>query len=237
MWVAPTHRRRSVGKGLVEAIATWAQSQNATSLCLMVTSNNESAMAFYQRLGFARTGRTEPYPNDPALIEYEMCRSLRAGGADAIVIEQVTEPTDEARMLISELDAELSGPYTSDQRHGLSVERIFQPQVMFFIARQDGEPVGCGGVSFENGLAEVKRMYVRPQARGRGIAGALLARLIAEAQTRAATQLVLETGDAQHAAIRFYERAGFRQCGSFGAYATMPHSAIARSVFLEKQIR
>jgi putative acetyltransferase len=107
---------------------------------------------------------------------------------------------------------------------------------MFFIARRDGEPVGCGGVSFENGLAEVKRMYVRPQARGRGIAGALLARLIAEAQTRAATRLVLETGDAQHAAIRFYQRAGFSQCAAFGAYAAMPQSALVRSVFFEKHL-
>jgi ribosomal protein S18 acetylase RimI-like enzyme len=39
-------------------------------------SNNEPAILFYQRLGFARTGRTEPYPNDPALIEYEMSRAI-----------------------------------------------------------------------------------------------------------------------------------------------------------------
>jgi ribosomal protein S18 acetylase RimI-like enzyme len=42
----------------------------------MVTSRNDAAMRFYERLGFKRTGRTEPYPDDPALVEYEMARPL-----------------------------------------------------------------------------------------------------------------------------------------------------------------
>ena len=46
-------------------------------MLLMVTSNNEAALRFYEQLGFNRTGRTEPYPNDPALIEYEMSRQIR----------------------------------------------------------------------------------------------------------------------------------------------------------------
>ena len=42
----------------------------------MVTSNNDAAMRFYESLGFVRTGRTEPYPNDAALVEFEMMRSI-----------------------------------------------------------------------------------------------------------------------------------------------------------------
>lgn len=76
MWVAPTHRRLGVGRTLVEAIFEWAQARGAMTLQLMVTSNNDAAIRFYERLGFARTGRTEPYPNDPALIEYEMSRLI-----------------------------------------------------------------------------------------------------------------------------------------------------------------
>jgi ribosomal protein S18 acetylase RimI-like enzyme len=45
-------------------------------LQLMVTSINEPAIGFYERLGFTRTGRTEPYPNDPTVIEYEMSRPI-----------------------------------------------------------------------------------------------------------------------------------------------------------------
>jgi putative acetyltransferase len=85
-------------------------------------------------------------------------------------------------------------------------------------------------------VAEVKRMYVRPRARGRDVAQRILARLEDEARARGATRLVLETGDVQHAALRFYGRAGFTRCAAFGRYATMPRRAIERSVFLEKSI-
>lgn len=154
----------------------------------------------------------------------------------SIVIEHVNGPTDEARRLIEELEAELSGSFRAEQRHGLSVARVFQPGVVFFVARLDGEPAGCGGVAFAGGLAEVKRVYVRPSARSRGVARAILARLEAEVRARGMGRLVLETGDVLHAAIRFYERAGFRCCAAFGAYATMPPGAIERSVFFEKWI-
>jgi ribosomal protein S18 acetylase RimI-like enzyme len=76
MWTAPTHRQRGVGRLLVSEILNWAYLRNARTLQLMVTSSNEPAIAFYQRLGFTLTGHTEPYPNDPALIEYQMSRSL-----------------------------------------------------------------------------------------------------------------------------------------------------------------
>lgn len=152
-------------------------------------------------------------------------------------LERVTEPTEEARLLIGELDAELGGAYAPEQRHGLSIDRVFQPAVAFFVARLDGEPVGCGGIAFtEDGLAELKRMYVRPQARGRGVAQAILARLEEEARSRGVTRVVLETGDAQRAAIRVYERAGFTRRGAFGPYAAMPPSAVGRCVFFEKHV-
>ncbi|MEE3258798.1 MAG: GNAT family N-acetyltransferase [Candidatus Latescibacterota bacterium] len=81
MWVAGSHRRLNVGRRLVDAITAWADSRHASALYLMVTSDNEPAIAFYQSLGFSMTGRTEPYPNDPALIEYEMSRPLAGATA------------------------------------------------------------------------------------------------------------------------------------------------------------
>jgi ribosomal protein S18 acetylase RimI-like enzyme len=77
MWTAPTHRQQGIGRILVNEIAGWARLRGADLLQLMVTSNNVPAMLFYERLGFTRTGQTEPYPNDFRLIEYEMCRVLR----------------------------------------------------------------------------------------------------------------------------------------------------------------
>lgn len=154
----------------------------------------------------------------------------------SLVLERVDRPTDEARLLIGELDAELGGSYAPEQRHGLSLALVFQPNVVFFIARLDGKAVGCGGVSFDDSVAEVKRMYVRPTSRGSNVAHAILVRLEEEMRDRGLTHLVLETGDAQRAAIRFYEREGFSRCAAFGAYATMPPAAIGRSVFFEKRI-
>lgn len=76
MWTAPSHRQQGIGRLLVNAVLEWARRRGVVMLRLMVTSNNESAMRFYERLGFTRTGRTEPYPNDPAVIEYEMSRKV-----------------------------------------------------------------------------------------------------------------------------------------------------------------
>lgn len=76
MWVAPTHRTTGVGSALVGAIKDWARSRDVRTLCLMVTSCNQNAMTFYEGIGFTKSGRTEPYPNDPSLIEYEMCASI-----------------------------------------------------------------------------------------------------------------------------------------------------------------
>jgi ribosomal protein S18 acetylase RimI-like enzyme len=72
MWTAPTHRRRGVGRLLVNAVLDWAKQREVKTLLLMVTSTNDSAKRFYEQLGFAMTGRTEPYPNDSGVLEYEM---------------------------------------------------------------------------------------------------------------------------------------------------------------------
>lgn len=145
-------------------------------------------------------------------------------------------PTDEVRLLIGELDAELNSVYSSEQRHGFNISRLFQPGISFFVARLEGKTAGCGGVAFVDGLAEVKRMYVRPELRGRNVALAILARLEQEAREHGFGGLVLETGDAQAAAIRFYERQGFTRCEAFGEYAKMPKASIVRSVFFEKRL-
>ena len=72
MWVAKDARGQGIGKALVDAALAWARASRARTVVLTVTSNNDTAMRFYEGLGFARTGRTEPYPNDPTLFEHEM---------------------------------------------------------------------------------------------------------------------------------------------------------------------
>ena len=79
-----------------------------------------------------------------------------------------------------------------------------------FLARLDGVVVGCGGVAVFDDYAEVKRMYTRPAARGRGVAKALLYIIQDEARRANKSVLRLETGTYQREAIGLYERMGFR---------------------------
>lgn len=154
-----------------------------------------------------------------------------------VTIERATAPTDDVRALVEELEATLAAGYPAEQRHGLSLDALFTPHVRFFLAHLAGTPVGCAGVALLPDLAELKRMYVRPAARGRGVADALLARIATETLAANLTRLCLETGDQQHAAIRLYTRAGFSPCAPFGPYAAMPPSRIATSRFFEKYLR
>ncbi len=156
--------------------------------------------------------------------------------ADTLTIELAPFATDDVRALIGELDRTLSAEYPPEQRHGLSLDAIFQANVRFFLARLNGAAVGCGGVALFADYAEVKRMYVRDAARGRGVAQALLARIERQARQTGLDLLRLETGVRQLAALRLYERAGFQRCAAFGGYARMPPQAVATSVFLAKRL-
>ena len=91
---------------------------------------------------------------------------------------------------------------------------------VYYVAFVGGVPVGCGGLrrlDAEHG--EVKRMFVVREARGTGVAVAILRRLEADARARGWSRLVLETGDRQPDAIRFYEREGYHRIPNFGYYA------------------
>jgi len=153
-----------------------------------------------------------------------------------IAIEHLSAPTPEARQLIAELERVLGSVYPPEQRHVLSIEQVFQPNVRFFIARLGGAAVGCGGVALFDDYAEVKGMYTREAARGKGVGKALLARLEQEARDAGKPVLRLETGTLQAEAISLYERCGFQACGPFGHYAALEPHRIVASMFYEKPL-
>ena len=95
---------------------------------------------------------------------------------------------------------------------------------VILIARDDdGGAIGCGALrDLGPGTAELKRMYVEPAARGRGVAKVLLAALEEAARERGWTTLRLETGPRQPEAIALYSGAGYRETGPFGVYAGDP---------------
>lgn len=141
------------------------------------------------------------------------------------VISLERPDTPDAEALIAELDAQLEQLYPAMSRHGYSVDKLIAQEVVFFVVRDDGVPVGCGGVQlFDEGYGEIKRMYVRPAYRGRGYAKLMLDHLADYTRQHGAPLLRLETGIHQRAAIALYERAGFKSIPPFGEYREDPLS-------------
>lgn len=150
----------------------------------------------------------------------------------AVTINQERPDTPDAIALIDELEAFLSPLYPRESRHGYSVEKLLAQGVAFFVIRDNGAPVGCGGIQLRGKeYGELKRMYVRPKHRGSGYAKVMLNHLADYARNRGVTLLRLETGIHQTAAIGLYERAGFQSVPPFGEYKPDPLSK-----FYEKRI-
>ena len=133
--------------------------------------------------------------------------------------------TPDAMQLINELQTHLESFYPPESRHGFSIERLVAEGVPFFVLRTDGQPAGCGGVKlFGREFGELKRMYVRPQFRGAGYGELLVHHLAEYARAQGVALLRLETGIHQEAAIRLYERVGFRRIAPFPPYFEDPLS-------------
>jgi len=134
------------------------------------------------------------------------------------------EPFDsaDARRLITALDEHLAGRYSPDQRFGpnLKPEHVGAGIGTFVVARTNGRAIGCGALrKLDEMTAEVKRMYVEPELRGRGVAKEILHHLEKSAWDLGVKRLVLETGIYQAEAIALYRRAGFRPVRCWGEYA------------------
>ena len=109
----------------------------------------------------------------------------------------------------------------------MAADHFDPPNGLYLVAYDaEGEPVASGGwraqdgspEGHEDGDAEVKRMFVVPQARGRGLARAILAELEASAAAAGRTRMVLETGLRQPEAISLYESCGYLPVKKFGFY-------------------
>lgn len=100
------------------------------------------------------------------------------------------------------------------------------------IAYENESPVGCGALkAYETGIMEVKRMFVSPEQRGKGIASLILAELEQWAKELESTTCILETGKKQHEAIALYAKCGYTVMENYGQYA-----GVASSVCFEKKL-
>jgi putative acetyltransferase len=140
--------------------------------------------------------------------------------------------TADGMALIEELETHLSAFYPVESRHGYSVKRLIEEEVAFFILRYNENAVACGGAKlFGSDYAEIKRMYVRPEFRGRGFGKIMITHLGEHARASGVYRLRLETGIHQLEAVRLYERSGFQPIGPFGDYKPDP-----LSLFYEKTL-
>jgi putative acetyltransferase len=148
----------------------------------------------------------------------------------AIAVENPDQP--EVAALLESSDAYMAALYPAESNHLLDVASLRRPEVMFLVARIDGEAAGCGAlVSSGEGWAEIKRMFVAPWARGRKLGRRLLEMIETIAVEQGAAMLRLETGAKQPEALALYRSVGFVETGPFGEYAPDP-----LSIFMEKRL-
>jgi GNAT superfamily N-acetyltransferase len=140
----------------------------------------------------------------------------------------------DVQRLSSDQQAEVRARYDGKGEPG-SPPSAADISVVLVARDDDGTALGCGALRvLGDGLAEVKRMYVAPAARGRGVAKAVLAGLEDAARDRGWTTLRLETGTRQPEAIGLYRDAGYRPIEAFGAYVGDPDAA--ESLFFERTL-
>jgi putative acetyltransferase len=150
----------------------------------------------------------------------------------AITVQIETPLQDDVRMLIAELNDALLELTPPEYCFHLTVEQMAEPGVTVWVARDAGRAVACGALKrHTTRIAEVKRMYTRPEHRGKGIARRILGEIVNVALDENIEELVLETGDRHQAAWAIYEKAGFNRCGPVLDY---PDSGY--SIFYHKQL-
>ncbi len=149
-----------------------------------------------------------------------------SSSSSQVVVLAVPADHPEAARLVAATEAELAERYQVP-----SIGRIdpaaFRPEAGggFFVAFLEDRAVGCGGFHRHQPLvAELKRLYVAPEARRLGVARQLLARIEAAASTLGYQELWLETGVEQPEALALYPAAGYRPLAPFGARAHDPRS-------------
>lgn len=149
--------------------------------------------------------------------------ALMVEGRDGIHIATDDPRSPAGRLLIGMLSAELSARYPegADGNSDYDIDTAAeQAGAVFVIAWAGAEPAGCGALRpREPGVVEIKRMFVRMQFRGRGIAGAILAALEKAAVAGGCHTIRLESGVRQPEANRVYARAGFTRIPCWGKYA------------------
>lgn len=134
--------------------------------------------------------------------------------------------------LLEMSDAYAASLYPAESNHLVDLPQLELSTVSFFVARRDSEIVGCCAlVEAGDGTAEIKRMFVDPEARGLKIGRLLISALEGKAEKLGLTAVRLETGIHQPEAIGLYKASGYVERAPFGSYQPDP-----LSLFMEKRV-
>jgi len=155
---------------------------------------------------------------------------MTAASALKIAVEDPSQP--EIENLLRDAEAHSASLYPAESNHHMPLGALRASNVRFLVARDaGGRAVGTGAIALHGGWAELKAMWVIPEARGRGVSRVMLDTLEAHARGEGVRTLKLETGVENHAALGLYTRAGFRRRDPFGDYRADP-----LSVFMQKNL-
>ena len=141
-----------------------------------------------------------------------------------------------ALRLITALNAELAAEYNDPTANHfrLDADEVAPDRGAFLIAWSGSEAVGCGAIRrLDDDSAEIKRMYVASDRRGRGAGRRILEALESEARRLGVHRIVLETGNRQAPALALYRSYGFVEIPAYGEYINSP----ATSICLAKEVR
>ncbi|TMV03841.1 GNAT family N-acetyltransferase [Brucella haematophila] len=142
---------------------------------------------------------------------------------------------DDVRELVEHLNAHMLPLSPLEFQFKMTVEQMAEPDTTVFVARdEDGKAVGCGALKLhEDGTGELKRMFTRPEVRGKRVGSALVDAIVGLANAKNVSRLVLETGTGPGfaGAWRLYENSGFTRCGVVLDYPDSEYSA-----FFEKRL-
>lgn len=145
----------------------------------------------------------------------------------ALTIEPRAMTDPDAAGLAREMTVEVAALYGDDpdQPSSYTAEMFAPPGGQFLVGYLDGRPVGCAAYRrIDEGLAQAHRVFVRPAARGAGIARRLMEQVEVMAAEAGYDTLRLETGTLQPAAMRVYESLGYTPIPAFGPYKDDPVS-------------
>ena len=152
-----------------------------------------------------------------------------------VCFEEVNYTSDLATECLQAFAAELSGrlnqPFDLTKSGDPDLSQMRHPNGTFIVAQRRGAPLGCVGVKGNGGaVAEIKRIWVAPQARGLGLARALMARAEDAARALSITTLRLDTNRTLFEAVSLYQRTGWTEIDRFN---DDPYP----DIFFEKQLR